>query len=488
MTLKIQAARGLKWQTVMIVGRQLQAFIVFTTLARLLEPASFGLVGLVGIYLAFVAIFADQGISSALIQRQDLRSEHLDTAFWFNIGTSILLCLGTIVLAGPVSAMFGEPKLIPLLRWSSLALVINATAAIHSTLFIKAMDFRRPAIRMLIANLAGGAVGIGMAFAGWGVWALIGQQLFFSLGGAIFLWSVSEYRPSLRFSRTHFFELFQVSFSVFFTTILWFLSTKLDQVIVGRFTGTTELGIYVIAGKGPDMAQLVTHQPIADISLPALSQLQNDHEKMRLAIYGGMELNALMSFAVFVGLAAVASDLIPLLFGSKWIEAAGICSFLSIYALLNALQVFFHPALLASGGIGRFVILNVCQVAGVVAACLIGIQFGVVYLVIGLIINGLIMSVPNLLFLRVRIGLNIMKFLKPCLVPFLASVVMLFVVWSIQISVPTHISTLPRVFFKIIGGGAAYLCVMFLLAPKAIKSLVTTIGHAFHRPKTSALA
>src|SRR5882672_8351517 len=122
MALKTLVAHGLKWQVISIVGKQVLSLAVFSTLARLLEPSAFGLVALVGAYLGFVAMFADQGIRMALIQRQNLEPEHLDTAFWFNMGCAVVLCLGTIALASQVAMLFNEPRLAPLLRWTSIVL------------------------------------------------------------------------------------------------------------------------------------------------------------------------------------------------------------------------------------------------------------------------------------------------------------------------------------------------------------------------------
>lgn len=479
MSLKVQVVHGLKWQAITIVGRQILAFVVFTTLARLLEPAAFGLVALVGVYLNFVMMFAEQGIGSALIQREILEPEHLDTAFWFNVGCAGILCLGTILLARPIGAAFGEPQLVPLLRWSSLGLLIEALSAIHANLFVRTMDFRRPAIRILIANLIGGVIGISMAFAGYGVWALVGQQLGAASAGSIFLWSVSSYRPSARFSMRHLRELFRVSSSVFSSSLLWFLSSRLDQVIIGRFAGAPVLGLYVVANKFPDLAKTIANQPIAEVSLPALSRLQNDHGKMRQTICRGMELNAIVSFAVYVGLAAVASDLVPLLFGIKWAAASGLCSLLSFYALIITLQVFFFPSLLAAGGAGRYVILNGWQTAGVLVACLVGIQFGVAWLVVGLIVNSLVISIPALLFLRARIGMSPLEYCKPCLIPALASLCMVVAIWAVAYFLPVNAMPLLRLVCKTIAGGVAYLICISIFARATLKHLASVIGHAF---------
>src|SRR5687767_5590299 len=163
MSLRLQAARGLKWQAIEIAGRQALSLVVFTTLARLLTPADFGLVGLVAVYLAFASMLAEQGFLTAIVQRRDLQSAHVNAAFWVNLLCAALLCAATIAAAPLVTRLFAEPRLEPLLRWASLGLVVNASVAVHGALLMREMDFRRPMIRTLVANIAGGGVGIGMA-------------------------------------------------------------------------------------------------------------------------------------------------------------------------------------------------------------------------------------------------------------------------------------------------------------------------------------
>jgi O-antigen/teichoic acid export membrane protein len=485
MTLRAQVAHGLKWQAIEIIGRQFLSLIVFTALARLLEPSAFGKVALVGVYMAFIAMFADQGIATALVQRANLEREHLDAAYWFNVGCALLLCAGTIVFAGPVAGLLGEPGLAPLLRWMSPALVINAMSTIYSILFIKAMDFRPPAIRMLVGNAVGGMVGVGMAVAHCGVWSLVGQQLTAALGGAVFLWRASTYRPSLKFSLSHLRELLGVSSSVFSTSLLWFFSSRFDQVVVGRFAGASALGLYVIAGKVPDLAKVVTHEPMARVSLPALSRLQNERDRLQKAIYSGMELNAILSFAVFVGIAAIAPDLVVVLFGSKWAAAGMLCSLLSIYGLVNALQVFFHPALLASGGVGRYVLLNVWQAAGSLVACVGGIQLGVKYVVMGLTINNVMVAIPALMFLRQRIGLSPLKYCKPCLLPACASFFMVSALWLVGKVLPLGLPAIFGLFCKVAVGAAAYSGFLLLFQRSALINFISIIYSAIsHNTKT----
>jgi PST family polysaccharide transporter len=465
MSLRAQAAKGLKWQAIEIGGRQVLSLVVFTTLARLLNPSDFGLVGLVGVYLAFVGMFVDQGLGTAIIQRKELESGHLDAAFWFGMACAALLCAGTLLLARPVASFFAAPALAPLLRWASLALVINASAGVHHTLFFRGMDFRRPAIRTLVGNLVGGAVGVAMALAGCGVWSLIGQQLTAAFAGAVFLWMASSWRPRLAFSLARLRELMVVSASVFSVSFLWFFSSRLDQIVIGRFLGAGVLGQYVIGAKLPDLAKTAVQAPVGAIAMPALSQLQHDHSRMREAIYKGMELNALVTFAVFGGLAAVAPTLVPLVFGEQWRPAAPMLRLLSIYALVLGLFVYCHPALLASGGVGKYVFVNIACASGAALACFLGVRWGTQAIILGLIANLSLTGLLALLFLKERMGLSPWRYCKPCILPGLAAAAMCTSVWLVHRAAAGHLSSWADLIGQVLSGAMVYSAGLLLLAP-----------------------
>jgi O-antigen/teichoic acid export membrane protein len=481
MSLQAQVTQGLKWQAVNIAGRQLISLVVFTILARLLDPADFGLMGLIYVYLLLTGMLTDQGMGTALVQRSSLQPQHWDTAFWFGLGCASVLCLGTIYLATPLALLLGEPRLAPLLRWASLSIVFSAAASIPQTFFAREMDFRRPALRNLVGSLTGGGVGISMALTGCGVWALVGQQLAGSIIGTAFLWLVSTYRPALRFSYAHLRELLGVSSSVFVSTLISFITSRLDQIVIGRFAGASDLGLYVVAGKAPELGKMAILQPITEVLLPAMAKLQHDHSRMRQVIYQGTELNAVVMFAVFVGIAAISTDLVPVLFGNKWAPAADVCALLSLYALAGALQVFFYPALIATGLSGSFVALSVTQAIGVLLACVAGIGFGVPYLVGGLILNSLLLAVPFALLLHRRIGLSPLACVKPCLVPAGASLLMLVMIRITTTILPVDIKPWLRLTFHVAVGASAYIGFILLFKPAVLQDLWHTIAKALRR-------
>jgi O-antigen/teichoic acid export membrane protein len=475
MNLRSKVAQGLKWQAIMIGGRQVLSLVIFGILARLLDPADFGVMGLTYIYLMFAGMITDPGIGTALVQRANPEPAHWDAVFWFNVGCSLGLCVATIVLAGPIAAVCGEPKFAAVLRWSAVGMVFSAASFVHAIKFTKEIEFGRLAIPNLSAQLIGGFAGVAMAFAGYGVWALVGQQLTSSLASSALLWMTSSYRPLLRFSPPHFRDLSGVSAKVFLNNLLSLFTSRVDQLVIGRFAGTSALGLYVIAGKIPELVKMATQQPLLDVLVPAMSRLQQDPERMRDAIRRGTEMNAAVVFALYVGLALVSPDLVHILFGSKWAGAAGLCSLLSLYALIGAIHVYIYPALLALGLTGKFVALTALQAAGVVVACLVGIQFGVAYVIAGLILNSLLMIAPWFVLIQREIGLKPLDFYRSCVAPALAALAMAAVIQAAGYVLTPTWSPWLRLGCHIPLGAVVYLGLLYFLSPAILHTLMATL-------------
>jgi len=474
-TLRAQAIRGLKWQAVEIAGRQLLSLVVFSLLARLLDPAAFGLVGMVGVYLLFVGMFVDQGFGTAIIQRNDLRPQHLDSAFWFNLVCGGSMCGLTVMLAGPIATIFAEPQLKPLLRWASLGLVLGALSGVHAALFARDMDFRRPALRTLVANLAGGSVGVSIALGGHGVWALVGQQLAAGLAGTAFTWWASTWRPRFRFSLHHLRDLLRVSGSVFATGALWLLASRADHFFIGRGLGSAVLGQYIVGGKLPEVARMGLQTPLGSIAMPAFSRMQNDHARMRTAVCKAVALSSLVIFPAFLGLAATAPTLITLVFGQSWAATAPILRWLAIYQLVATFFVYCQPAVLASGGLKGYILINLSCALGAVTASWVGASIGVDVVAWALTVNLFLTGLFALFFLQRRIGLTPWMYLRPCLGPLGSAMAMMVAVLYVQSLSTARLSLATSAAMQIAIGFFVYSVFIWVFAKEAVLELLATM-------------
>jgi len=206
-SLREKATKGIVWSAVQKWGRAAISIATFVALSRLLPPEAFGLVALASVFTTVVEIFLDQGFSAAIVQRADVEREHLDTAFWISILTGILLAAGGIAVAGWVATLFDEPLLAPVLSWLSLSFILNALSTTQLAVLQRKLAFKSLAARSLVATTIGGVVGISMAFAGFGVWSLVAQELVRGLAAAIILWRSSDWRPGFKVSKKHYKDL-----------------------------------------------------------------------------------------------------------------------------------------------------------------------------------------------------------------------------------------------------------------------------------------
>ena len=463
MSLSQHAARGLKWQAIELLLRQLISLGIFATLSRLLAPEDFGLFALVNLYLGFVAILGAQGLRTAIIQRRSLESEHLDSTFWYSAVVAGIVFLLTWILAPWIAAVLGDGRLAVYLRVASIIPVINALSNLHNSLFTRALDFRRPAIRTIVANLAGGIAGVLLALNDYGPWALIWQQIIAAFAGGIFLWRASAYRPQFRFSWRHLNDLRAVGGAMFTTSFLWFFASRIDHYLLGRFSGPATLGIYTLAGRLPELAKLITQQPLSQVSTPALSRLQDDPNELKRSVYGAMELVAFLTCPIFVGLAAVSNDAIPLIFGVQWAAAAPACALLAISALVSTLMVFVHPTLLARGANRDYVVLNAGQAICASAFCFLGVKHGAAGVALAMLATNIVSAAPALALLKKWAGISPGRYLLPCLRPMLSSVFMYFALQQVSSSFADSWSSIFSLAVKIAIGGSLYLGLSYVL-------------------------
>ena len=178
------------------------------------------------------------------------------------------------------------------------------------------MAFRTLAIRTLLATLAGGVVGLGMAWLGLGIWSLVGQQLSSAITGAAVLWWATSWRPSFHISRTHLRDLYGFSINIIGNDLLWLGSQRADQLVIGVRLGASLLGPYALAVRLLELLIDLVTAPIAVVALPAFSRLQNERQRLQEAFYKTTEAVATVSIPAFCGISVLAPSVIPLFFGT----------------------------------------------------------------------------------------------------------------------------------------------------------------------------
>ena len=389
-SIKEQTVKGVGWSAVDNVVQFGVTFVVSIVLARILSPDDYGLIGIVTIFTLISQTLINAGFTSALIRKKDATDDDYNTVFIVNLGMSLLLYV-IIFLASPAIAIFfNRQELISLVRVTSLGMVIGALAIVQQTILTKRIDFKSQTFITLTASIISGLFGIVLAFLGFGVWALVAQQLSLQVIKTLGLWIVNKWIPKFRFSTNSFKKLFGFGWKMMVSGILDTVWKELYQVIVGKFYSPATLGQYTRAKQFSQLFSSNLTSVIQRVTYPVLSNIQDEKERMVSAYRRIIKITMFVTAISMFFLGAISEPLLYCLIGPKWHEAATylplICISGSLYPLhainLNMLQVqgrsdLFLGLEIIKKFVGLFP-LAVCIIYGVLPMLYVNLITGII--------------------------------------------------------------------------------------------------------------
>jgi PST family polysaccharide transporter len=477
MNLRQKAAQGVLWSVIQKWGRAGISIITFVVLSRLLEPEAFGLVALATVFTTFVEIFLDQGFSAAIVQRAELEPEHLDTAFWVNIFTGLLMTVGGIAASGLIASSFHEPKLTPVLRWLSITFLISALSSTQVAILQRKLAFKSLAVRSLAATTVGGIVGLGMAFSGFGVWSLVGQDLASGIAGVVILWRSSDWRPGPKVSRKHYKEMFTFGVSIVGNNALNVMLRRSDDLLIGYFLGPTLLGFYTIGYQLLLVIIRLVTEVTNTVAFPAFSRLQLEPERMRRAFYNVTQYTSLIAFPVFIGLATLAPELVPTFFGEKWAPSIPVMQILAMIGILQSVLFFNASVIRASGKplweLSIMLLNTICNVVGF----LVAVRWGIVAVAASFVIVSYLVAPVSYLALRKLIQVDFGTYLRQFVPPLIASLMMVIIVMALKYLLKDlSINMYLEFSIYVLAGVVSYVLVIGLTARRLYQEMLELVS------------
>jgi PST family polysaccharide transporter len=463
--------RGIGWSILRTLGSRGMSTVVFIVLARLLDPTAFGLVALGSVFVALMQVFVDQGFSQALIQRHDLEAAHLHSAFWASLATGALAAGVGIAGADFVSQLLGEPRLAPVLRVLSLGLLLSGISSIPEAILTRRLAFRSLAIRKLLATAAGGVAGVVAAIAGLGVWSLVTQILVQGAVGAVVLWTTVSWRPRLRFSPRHFWEIFSFGLNVVLVTLLNFLNRRADDLLIGAFLGARALGVYSIAYRLLLLLTDVLTRTIDAVAFPLFARVQTQPERMTRGYLMATQVSTTVAAPVFLAMAALAPDVIPLAFGAQWQAATTVMQILSFIGVLHSSLFFNNTVLLAAGHARRVVGLTAVNAFSNVVAFAIAVHWGIAAVAAAYVILGYLLSPLPVLMARRVVRFDLRDYGRRIAVPFLSGGVMVAAIALFRATLGSQLEPVLSVCASVAIGAVVYPLTLWLASPRFAREL-----------------
>ncbi|MBE7381355.1 MAG: lipopolysaccharide biosynthesis protein [Leptolyngbya sp. SIO1E4] len=429
MSIEQKALKGVLWSGIQNWGGQFGSLIVLFVLARLLQPEDFGLVALANSFLAFAQIFLEQGFSQAIIQREDLEAEHLDTAFWTNLAIGCMLAIVSLLTAGWIADGFKQSELTPILRCFSLLFVIRSLSSTQQAILERHFAFRAIAVRWLIGVLVGGAIGIAMALAGFGAWSLVVQQLVQESIGVLVLWKASHWRPRLRFSPTHLRHLFGFGVNILILNFLNYFNNRINDFLIGYFLGPIALGYYTIAYRILQAATQLLVRTSSAVSLPTFSRLASDPERLKGAFYKATRLTSAVALPAFMGMAVLAPELIEILFGKQWLPSTPLLQILVVAGIFRSVTFFKNAVFMAMGKPTWTVWFNLLSVSLNLIGFAIAIPWGMIAVTLAFTIRFPINFLISQSAISRLTGIPLLPYLRQFLTPTICSLTMAVLLW-----------------------------------------------------------
>ncbi len=346
----IQVIGGLRWIALSRAAVQLSSWAFTLVVIRLLTPFDYGVMAMVGVVLLFAATIIDAGMGPALVQRKDVTDEVRASV----LGLVLVIAatgFAAAQLAAPwAAAFFRQPELELLLRVAALQLFVMALVVVPRAALSRAMKFKEQAIAHTGGGITQGVVTIALALSGYAYWSLLVGSL---VGRTVELLLAAWYSrlrllPSLRFARLAPF----LSFSRFTLgeRVLWYLVQNVDALLVGRFLGTHQLGMFTIAKE-------LSHMPLdkigdiaSQVTVSAFSRIQHDRAAVVEGVRRVVQMGAVVGFAVFWGILSVATELVPLVLGDTWVPTT---TLIMLFCATLPLRAVWTLLARTAVGIGR---------------------------------------------------------------------------------------------------------------------------------------
>ncbi len=307
-SLKRKTFHALLWSFADRFGQQFIQFAISIVLARLLLPEEFGLIGMLTIFMAIAQIFMDSGFGSALIQKKN--ADHLDecSIFYFNIFSGVILTALLCAVAPWIAAFYEHDELTTLTQFLALRFLIAPFSSIQSTLLLKKLDFKSIVTIGLISQIVTGAVGIVLAYRGWGVWSLAIQSVSSSFLGCALLWYFNPWRPSLIFSFASLRSMFSYGSRLLASTLLDQLFAEIYTVVIGKVYSAADLGYYTRARGWQRLTSQSLSSVVGRVTFPAFASISDDPPRFKRGLKKSIVFLGFVNFPMMLGLAATAES------------------------------------------------------------------------------------------------------------------------------------------------------------------------------------
>ena len=460
------------WRFAERCGAQLVTFIVSIVLARILAPEDYGQIALITVFTTIMQVFVDSGLGTALIQKKDADDLDFSSVFYFNFAVCLILYAVMLVAAPFIAGFYNNSSLTPIIRVISLTIVISGVKGIQQSYVSRNMLFKRFFYATLGGTIFSAFLGIGLAYTGFGVWAIVAQQLSNATIDTIILWLTVQWRPQKKFSWERLKRLLSFGWKMLVSSLLDTVYNNIWSLIIGKMYSATELAYYNQGDKFPSVVTNNINASIDSVLLPTMAGAQDDCMRVKTMTRRAIKTSTYIMAPLMMGLAFCADSIVRLVLTAKWLPCVPFLRIFCVTYMFYPIHTANLNAIKAMGRSDLFLKLEIIKKIMGLCILLLTMQYGVKVMAYSLLVSSLLSQIINSWPNWKLLNYNYVEQLKDIFSGIVLAVFMGVCVYFIGLlTLPTIITLL----IQIIAGAVIYIGASALLKLEEFEYLLGMI-------------
>ena len=466
------------WRFAERCGAQLVTFVVSIVLARLLDPTVYGTVALVTVFTTILQVFVDSGLGTALIQKKDADDLDFSSVFFFNFVICIMLYMGMFIAAPYIAHFYNNSSLTPIVRVISLTIVISGVKGIQQAYVSRNMLFKRFFFSTIGGTIASAFVGIALAYKGFGVWALVAQQLLNTATDTLILWLTVKWRPRLMFSWKRLKKLLSFGWKILCSSLIDTVYNNVRSLIIGKMYSSADLAYYNQGDKFPKLIVTNINTSIDSVLLPAMSSVQDSKDRVKNMTRRAIKTSTYIMAPLMMGLAFCAEPIVTLILTEKWLPCVPFLRIFCVTCMFYSIHTANLNAINAMGRSDLFLKLEIIKKAIGMTLLFSTMWFGVMAMAYSLLLNSVLSQIINSWPNRKLLNYRYLEQLKDILPGIILAVMMGIVVYIIGfIPMPTIVLLM----IQIVVGAIIYISLSYIFHLESFEYLIDMIRPIFNK-------
>ena len=481
MITKYKIISNMFWRFAERIGAQFVQFIVQIVLARILLPEIYGTVALMTAFITILEVFVDSGLGNALIQKKNSDDKDFSTVFYFNIFICFIIYILLFIFAPVIAKFYNNFALTNYIRVLGLTIVISGVKNVQQAYVSKNLMFKKFFYATISGTIIAGVVGIYMALNGFGVWALIAQQLINMFIDTVILWITVKWRPIRSFSFKRLKELWTYGWKLLVSSLISTGYEELRQLIIGKKYSSADLAYYNNGEKFPKVIISNINNSIDSVLLPTMSEEQENKERVKSMTRRSITVGIFIMAPLMMGLIAVSSNLVKLVLTEKWLESVPYLCIFCITYMFYPIHTANLNAIKALGRSDLFLKLEIIKKIVGLTVILITMNISVWAMCLSLIFTSILGQIVNSWPNRKILNYSYLEQLKDILPSIFIAIIMGAIVYFMNFIPISNIFILLTL--QVLLGGIIYIGLSKLFKIDSFEYLLNIIYSKLKRKK-----